>query len=208
MGRTRETPKQGSYTEQEILVAALVAQAVAEGASAGTVAALLAPLLVATASTEGVALMAARLALGEDPPEPARPSAGEAERRAALDNLLFRAFYAVSALKRLAAAGTEGPDSLAFALARERVHAGAHVRASEARIRGARLNDAAAEKWGDTLGWAHTKVAQTHRPEHEAAHGKNFSVSNPPLSTGGLPATLPGCDCVPRAPYPGAEMVP
>ena len=168
------------------------------------------PALAALPSAPGgrVSREAASLVLRD---LPRRAGPGGALLAAHRDNLLYRAWYGVNAAKRVAASvlDGEGPvgERLRKALSAESPYFAAHKRASGKRTAGARLNDAAAERFGPILGWNHGSHGPNDRPHHVAANGLNFDVRNPPKETEGLPATLTHCGCVPGPPRRGARML-
>lgn len=137
---------------------------------------------------------------------PQRTDPGGALLAAHRDNLLYRAWYGVNAVSRIASKVAEGAD-LRAAVEAEDPYFAAHKLASEKRTAGARLNDAAAERFGPVLGWNHGSHGPNDRPHHVAANGLNFDVRNPPEETEGLPATLTHCGCVPGPPKRGARML-
>jgi hypothetical protein len=191
------------YSPEEIAAAAAIAAALLDGsATPAAIAAILAPLLPAGIPSGSVDVPGLSRIVLRDPPEGPTPEGsggGGLEDLARTENLLHRGFYGVAALRRLADGGSLAAEGKLF---------GMHQEANEARLKGARLNDAAAEKWGNLLGWHHAGTARTHRPGHEAADGKNFDVTRqPPASTGAWPAMLPFCDCTPRAPYPNGRLL-
>ncbi|HYQ12164.1 MAG TPA: hypothetical protein VEP94_01845 [Solirubrobacterales bacterium] len=109
-----------------------------------------------------------------------------------------RARYILAAVRRVSEGGSEKAERSLF---------GAHLRAEEGRIEGARRIDRAAAKWGPILGWRATRDNRT-TPECFASHGGNFSALVPPSI--GWPGTLHGgnCRCEAVAPWPGATMLP
>jgi hypothetical protein len=156
------------------------------------------------ASGASVANAAARL-VALDPP--ALPEEAGVLRAATLSNLSHRGHYAVAAFRRLAGSVARG-DDLRQARRKEARFFAQHREAERMRTAGARLNDAAAERWGPILSWNDTGKAKTHRPSHLAADGKNYDVRRPPRSTGGiLPGQAPNCDCVPGPPREGVEVM-
>lgn len=194
-------------TEEEIAaaIAAVLAGAVVLPpgvAPVGAIAFLLRGL--PGAPDASVSRAVARLVAGDLPSLPGRTGV---LRRAYVDNLLYRAYYALTALRRVTGALGEG-EELRDALSKEAAYFEAHKAASKQRERGARLNDAAAERFGPLLSWVHLGTAKTHRPSHLSAHGKNYLVDRPPESTdGALPAMAPHCDCIAGPPIPGAELL-
>ncbi len=215
MGRTRTPPPeqaQESYAEEAAVIAAILAGTLVVPNPAEAIAAILlavapAPLLAAPAAAASVAFGVASLIV-QTPGPAARGSrltargAGPASEGQLLREAAFKGFYALNALRRVAVA-----EDKAQQLRRERRFFGQQLEASRRRTAGAALNDAAAAIHGPVLSWVHTGRAKTHRPEHEAAHGANFDVRLPPTETGGLPATLPHCDCLPGPPIAGARML-
>ncbi len=218
MGRTRTSPPetqqaQEPHAEQAALIGAVLAGTLVVPNPAEAVAAILlsvapAALLTAPAAAASVAFGVASLIVQTPRNSGVRGSrltargAGPASEGQLLREAAYKGFYALNALRRVAAA-----EDKAQQLRRERRFFGQQLEASRRRTAGAALNDAAAAIHGSVLSWVHTGRAKTHRPEHEAAHGANFRVDAPPASTGGLPATLPGCDCIPGPPIPGARML-
>jgi hypothetical protein len=219
MGRTRTAPSEApsppvqgeaqSISEEEVAaaIAAILAGQLALPAGVTLLAAITTLLGALPDAPDGpvtaaTARAAARLVL-EDPPKP--PGRSEALRVAYADNLLYRAWYGVNAAKRLAASVSEG-DDLRAALSKELAHYHRHREANAARTAGAKLNAAAAERWGPVLSWNHSGK-EHFRPHHKAADGKNYRVDRPPVSTEGLPGTLLHCGCAPGPPKPNGEML-
>lgn len=208
--RTRppeEAPDQGA-TEAEIAaaIALILAGGVVVASVAGAIAALLKlipglPDLPEADVTAPVSRMVSRIT-----PRSAR--AGEGEIRADAANLSYRAHYAIEATKRIAGKVANG-EPLRDALGAERTYLKQHLEASEAREAGARLNEAAARRWGPVLSWRHPETGgRNHRPSHVAADGANFDVRNPPQATEGmLPGMALHCHCTAGPPIPGARML-
>ncbi len=210
---TAEAPPQGTYAEEAAVIAAILAGTLVFPNPAETVAAIL--LTVAPASLLAVPEAAASVAFGVASLVVQTPrnsgtrgsrltarGTGPASEGQFLREAAYGGFYALSALRRVAAA-----EDFDNALDKERRYFVQQREASRRRVAGATLNDAAAAIHGPILSWIHTGRAKTHRPEHEVAHGANFDVRLPPTETGGLPATLPHCDCVPGPPIEGARML-
>ena len=214
MGRARTAQSPPSQQSSEEEVAAAIAAVLAGGLvlPAGTtplaaISALLGTLGLPDASVRDAA---ARL-VSEDPDlmpdNAAQLRAGPALRRAHLDNLIYRAYYAINAAKRITARVAEGEEaSLRGALDKERPYLQQHREANRRREAAARMVDAAVELHGPVLGWRHGHPKEP-RPSHKAADGKNWEAGTVPLSTGALPGVLPGCTCVPVAPFPNAETL-
>lgn len=153
---------------------------------------------------EPVAEAVAGLVVRDQPPIPDAPVATQKAYR---QNVAFRAHYAVNAVRRVAV-DVVGGRSLAESIAAERSNWQAHLDASETRLTGARLNDAAAERWGPELGWYDTGRATTHTHEHQMASGNNYRVDIPPKETDGyLPAQRYKCDCVPGPPHENGRLL-
>lgn len=194
--------KRPSATEEEVAFAIaqlLLDQIEAPDKTAAVVAALHALGLFSEASEASRANEIAELVLR---PLPAF-SSGTAESRAARDNALWRGEYAVAAAKRLSqAADTEK------ALRTEESYFEAHLNAGKRRIAGARINDAAVERYGNVLSWHHTKGPVNAREHHLKADGANYDASGePPHETGAWPGQLPNCGCVPGPPKAGARLL-
>ncbi len=216
MGRTRTPPEQPqeTYAEEAAVIAAILAGTLVVPNPAEAIAAVLlsvapAALLALPAAAANVALGVASLVVQAPRNSGARGSlltargAGPASEGQLLREAAYKGFYALNALRRVAAAEDKSQQ-----LRRERRFFGQQLEASRRRTAGAALNDAAAAIHGPVLSWVHTGRAKTHRPSHEAAHLSNYDVRNPPRSTDGL---LPGmamhCDCVAGPPIPGARML-
>ena len=211
-----EAPPQEQATEEEI--ASAIALILAGGVTlpSGTtplaaIAALLSllPSLGDFAEDEpggSVANAVARLVV-EDAPEVSRPAEGltGSLRRAQLDNLSYRAHYAIQAMRRISGAVVEG-DDLRGALKSEGRYLTQHLEASRRRVAGAKMIDAAVELHGPVLGWKHGHPNEP-RPNHADADGANFEAGSVPTSTQALPGVLPGCTCTVVAPYPGGRML-
>ena len=214
MGQTRtpESAPSSQGAQVAALIALLLAGVEAErvarmGGLKVVVTALLATLVPASlpaALRASVSASVATFVLRGNPKPSGSSGAVLAARR---ENLLRRGRYAIEAVKRLSGAVLADEDGLSEALSRERVHFRRHLLASETRLWGARLNEAAASRWGPVLGWRHKGTSATHRPAHEKADGSNYLIDRPPRSTGGLPATLPHCDCLPGPPIRGARLL-
>ena len=210
MGRTRTAPQprpqqtRQQSSEEEIAAAIAMVLAGSLVISGTTPLAAIAALLlrIPDAPDLDVRRAAARLVL-EDSPEV--PRGAGALRTAYRDNLLYRAWYAVNATKRLGASVAGGED-LRGALKVEARYFAQHREANRRREAGARMVEAAVELHGPVLGWKHGSP-QEPRPSHLAADGKNFDARRVPVSTGALPGVLPGCTCTVTAPSPGAEML-
>lgn len=142
-----------------------------------------------------------RQGLREDMDSPREASA--TLRHTHIDNLIHRAHYAINATKRVVTA-----EDVRKGFTVERRFFLQHREAERVRTAGAKLNEAAAERWGPILSWNDTGKAKTHRPSHLAADGKNYDVRRPPTSTGGvLPGQALHCDCVPGPPKQNAEVL-
>jgi hypothetical protein len=153
---------------------------------------------------EGVSAAVAALVTGPQIPKPTGSAAILAARAS---NISYRAHYAIGAAKRVAAGVGEG-KSIAEAVRAERKYLRQHLEASRTRLAGARLNEAAAERWGPILSWNHTGRTETHRPSHVAADGANYRMGSAPAATGGmLPGQAPNCDCIPGPPIPNGRML-
>ena len=142
---------------------------------------------------------AVKFATGEDDLAPdLEPDEGPAVATMRRNAVGRRARYILAAARRVSEGGSAKAERALF---------GAHLRAEEGRVEGARAIDRAAEKWGPVLGWFATRDTRT-TPECFASHGGNFSALAPPSI--GWPGTLHGgnCRCKPVAPWPEAAMLP
>lgn len=212
-----QTPP-GSPTEPEVaavIALILAGQAPEQVAAAGGMGAAIALALLvfvpvslpwpvrATVSAE-----AASLILRDRPNLRGGSGAVLAARRS---NLVYRGLYGINATRRIVGkvVGGEGPveERLRGAVNAEAPHFRAHKEANELRLRGAALNGAAAERYGNILGWNHGPNGPGDRPHHVKAHGLNFDVRNPPRETEGLPGTLLHCGCFPGPPKQGARVM-
>lgn len=217
MGRRRQPSQQAQAQQQQSSLESQIAAAIAlvlAGRAAPDVepAVVIASLLrllprVPETDEDGtVTSTVARLVVRHRPRLVERPAASAA-RRASTQNLSYRAHYAIEADKRVAERVFSG-EGVAGALEGERRHFLQHLEANRARSAGAKLNDAAAERWGPLLSWNHPGKTDTHRPSHVAANGANYRIDAPPVSTDGL---LPGmalhCECVPGPPIQGARLL-
>lgn len=204
--QTRQTqPQQANEPEIAAAIALILAGGVSVPSVTGAIAALLRMIPGMPDSGDGdvsvpVSRMVSRVTRGTGTPL-------DGEVAVSASNLSYRAHYAIEAMKRVASDVSQG-NTLKDALNAERINLTRHLEASETREAGARLNQAAAERWGPVLSWNHTGKSSTHRPSHVAANGANYDVRNPPQSTEGLlPGQAPHCDCLAGPPIPGARML-
>lgn len=119
-----------------------------------------------------------------------------------LSNLRRRAAYLVMAGRRV---GTglvrerNQPGSLNRALDKERRFARQHLEAVARRVLAARQVAAAADRFGQDLGW-YAILDNRTSPECRRAHGSNFSAAQPPKI--GYPGTVhTHCRCKPGPPH-------
>ena len=202
--RTRAS-RRSSVSEEEVAAAisAILAGQLALPAGTTPLAAVNALLGALPDAPDGpVRDAAARLVLG-DPPT--LPKGTGAVRQAYLDNLLYRAWYAINAAKRLGAG-----DDLRDALGREAHYLSQHREATRRRVAGARATEAMVELHGPVLSWNHGAKGQPEepRPHHKAADGGNFDLRRGiPVSTGALPGVEPFCTCAWGPPKRGARMM-
>lgn len=125
------------------------------------------------------------------------------------DEWLYRAWYGVNALKRVASSvgsGSGRAERLVRAVAAEEGYFAAHVQAQSRRLAAATATDAAVERFGRTLGWYAVLDGST-TPGCRKNHGNNFDADRPPSE--GLPGTLHGgeCRCSPGAPHRNGRML-
>lgn len=138
---------------------------------------------------------------------------GDAQRATDRLNLMRRAQFVVTAARRIAAAlrlarsrGELLGSALASAVSLEKRYYGQHLQAIIQRMQAASRADAAADKYGDLLGWYTIRDSRTSA-ECLAADGKNFRVTSMPLI--GFPGAVhPGCRCYPGPPHTGARILP
>lgn len=208
MGRQRESSE--SLTEAQIaaLIAAILAGSVVIPASMTLVGAVVVLLESLPSPPDGSVIDAvAEMVVGDREALFGGSEGNVASLEALTNNSGYQALYAIAAVRRIARA-VEGGDDLGDALSREKHNHDLHVNAIETRNRGAKLNVAAAERFGNVLNWNHTGTARTHRHPHVAADGKNYNIFEPPASTDYmLPGMEPNCDCVPAAPVQGAGVL-
>lgn len=221
MGRSRQADLEQPRESRKAELAAAVAALVIRGLTVATVPAVAALLLLSLRSfvlafpalAASVAEEAARLTL-TDPPA-FDPEAEEFERRATLENVLLRGFFAQASARRLTQA-VRGPsdtpteERLAKARAAERSYLEAHRSAAARRLEGAKKTDRAREMFGEMVSWNHGArgTPEEPRPAHVAADGKTWALRRGiPISTGALPGVLPGCSCAWGPPKAGAEML-
>jgi hypothetical protein len=118
-----------------------------------------------------------------------------------LNNLLYRAHYAINAINRVARS-----EDVAKGFRDERRFFTAHREAERRRLAGARMVAAAMDLHGPILSWHHGSPKEA-RPHHLAADRSNFDARVVPVSTGAMPGVLPNCTCTPGPPIPGARML-
>lgn len=116
------------------------------------------------------------------------------------EEALMRGFFAINAIKRIAAAEDKRAQ-----LDNERTYFDAHKRASKRRRAVVEQVDAASARYGPVLGWKATLDART-TPECRNAHGSNFRADRPP-SIGYPGATHPRCRCEVTAPHTNGRML-
>lgn len=211
MEQTSEQLDTQQPTEEEVAAAIAAMLLASTVPPAGAVAALLL-LLVPRGIPVGIRGQIASDAASFIPDSLPRPRrASPSLTNTYLENILFRAHYAIRALQRLSTAVMQRTDEdmrarLKKALMREEWYFARHREASRRRIAAAKAVDAAAELYGPLLGWRHGDP-QEPRLTHLAADGKNFRAGTVPASTGALPGALPGCTCSVVPPFKNARMV-
>jgi SPP1 gp7 family putative phage head morphogenesis protein len=96
-------------------------------------------------------------------------------------------------------------EAARHALEAERRYLAQHRAAQANRRRAARQVDAAAARWGETLGWYSVRDSRTTW-DCLRLHGKNFHTADPP--NGFLPGAVhPRCRCTPGPPWPNARSI-
>lgn len=207
MSRTEPTVSEDEAADLIALI--LAGAAIPEGMTVGEgVAGILTLAGFATIVASTVGGFVSRLSDVEGIPSGGQSQGqGVALRRAQEDALSYAALYLVSAAKRIGAS-VAAEEGIGEAINSELPNLSKHLDAQGTRLRGAALNDSAADRWGPILNWNHTGTSLTHRPTHVAADGANYDIRRRPLSTNGaLPAQEEHCDCVPAAPVAGARML-
>lgn len=133
---------------------------------------------------------------------PLQPSTRQVFR----DGPTYRAHYLVNAAKRIVNATAPGGQSLGDAVDAERRYFNQHRTAQVQREQAAARIDAAANSYGQLLGWRAVLDDRT-TPECRAADGKNFYADHPPAI--GLPGLkhAGNCRCYPGPPHEGAPLV-
>ena len=204
---TPPPPQQQQPSQQQLAVAAASALVVA-----GTVAeaaAILGPVIAGTAVSMA-ALKAALEVVMSHPPD-REGFYGPATARIARLNLMRRAQFLVTSMRRFAAdqrritSGAADPQSLLETMARERRYYGQHMMASWARMRAAAQVDTASMDYGRLLGW-YTVLDRKTSPECIAANRHNFYADQMPAI--GYPGAVHlSCRCMPGPPVPGAPLV-
>lgn len=117
--------------------------------------------------------------------------------------LMFRARYAVNAIKRIAKAALGGKRQ--EQTAKERAHFEAHKQAAKHREQALGALDDAAARYGPVLGWYAVDDSSV-TAECKAASGSNFDIGNPPKI--GLPGLVhPRCRCHAGPKHPNGEML-
>lgn len=195
-------PKQKRYTDEQ-LVAFIAAALAVKANNQDTASELAKPLGIPA----GTILLALVIATSRPVPQP--PAGGLRDSSSAVvetDKLeaYFRAHYVLAASRRLDGKLARGiPQRVA--LEQEKRFFQQHMEAAQNRRKRAKEIDAAAARYGATLGWHATLDARTS-PECKAAHGRNFDVTTrPPI---GYPGTVhPYCRCKPGKPFNTRQTV-
>lgn len=119
---------------------------------------------------------------------------------------VYRAVYAVNAVKRVRAA--EGVSGTIEAIGRERRNNALQREAAKRRLAADEMTVKAVELWGPTLGWYHLNPTEDPRPHHYRADRCNWRPARgAPKETGSLPGAEPNCGCVAGPPILGARML-
>lgn len=225
MGVTRQQTDIQAHTRSDT-AATIAGLFMANAATEASISALLLPLLptqfILSAPEQAARVARAAAALILANPPTFSPNAGEFERRASLENILKRGFYAIAAVNRLmesvygplgarlGAFGGPTPERPEEALRTEQNYLTAHQNAATQNLEGARRTDRARELHGDVVSWNHGVHGHPvePRPNHVAADGRTWDLRRGvPVSTGALPRTLPGCTCDWGPAKVGAEVL-
>ena len=186
------------------VVVAQIAAALATAASAALAFDTVASILGATSYLRRKAL---RLVLGivDRFPLPRQEAIGAAQRFAIEQNLLRRAAYIPTSMKRIEGALARG-DSAEEAVIPEHRYFAQHVQAAQQRVLSAEKIDGLRWRYGDVLGWyAYPDGKVT--AECRDANGKNFRADVPPRI--GWPGFVHvNCRCYPGRPHRRGVMLP
>lgn len=168
--------------------------------AAGSVAALAAEIAAVLVVPMAVALAVAEIAIVEVP----GVSGSGFIRRVGEENLIYRAAYISAAVRRLRGAGDVGNQTaLALEYHYFKLHQAQEIRRQ---VGGGQVAEAL-ERYGTTLGWYAT-IRPTNRPNHRAAHEKNwYPLLGPPVLTQAYPGVLPHCLCEVGPPIDGATAI-
>lgn len=199
----RRRQQEETTQQQDAQQVAIIAGALAVGASAQATAASLSPLIGVPVP---VLLPLLVIALSKPiqyagiatlPSESATSESAELEAT-------YRAHYILAASRRVQRAVAAG-ESREDALRRERVYFNQHIEAVSNRKRAASAVDKARARYGDDLGWYAILDARTS-PECREANGKNFNATRiPPIGYPG--AVHPHCRCKPGRKHATSQTV-
>lgn len=194
--------KQQNQPRSDAELIAIIAGALAVGASTKATATTLSPLI-------GIPIPALLLALtisDSRPPTygiatlPSASASSEAQRLEAT----YRAQYALAASRRAQEALRAGTP-IQQVQDRERVYFQQHLHAMSNRKESAAQVDSAAKRYGPTLGW-YAKLDSRTSAECRAAHGKNFEATRRPGI--GYPGSVhPHCRCRAGKPFATSKTV-
>lgn len=197
----KQKKQEPQRTDAELI--AIIAGAIAVGASASATATSLSALLGIPVATLSAVLKFALVKPGAYGPSQIHGVTTAAAESARVEPT-FRAEYVLAASRRMDEAVRRGV-SLDEAERRESQYYRQHLEAMLNRAKVAGTVDRAAGRFGDILGW-HAKLDSRTSPECREAHGKNFNASvRPPI---GYPGSVhPYCRCKPGKPWSTKQTV-
>lgn len=198
--KTEEEKRKQRQEQSDAALVALIAGALAVGASAQATATLLAgPVGIPVATLLPILKIALSRPMSYNvSPLGSKTATGESSQL----EYSYRAAYVLSASRRLQAAS---PSTRRETLARERRYFNAHLDATKNRRDVAAQVDKAAQRYGDQLGW-YAKMDSRTSAECRKANGKNFTVGKRP-EIGYPGAVHPHCRCKAGKPHATSQTV-
>lgn len=196
MPRKPTKPKQKRYTDEQ-LVAFIAAALAMKASNQDTADQLAGPM-----SIDAAIILLALIVAGSRPlpPPPASQVRYPVSAVSETDKLegYFRANYVLAASRRLRDKTSRGVPQR-IAMEQEKTYFKQHMDAARNRRLHAKEVDAAASRYGPTLGW-YAKMDAKTSAECRAANGRNFdALTRPPI---GYPGTVhPECRCRAGKPF-------
>ena len=187
LAETRTPSNEQGLSEEEIaaVIAAILAghfmAATPGGSPVAAITRLLRPSIdLPGAAGDSIADGVARLAVTGVPKRPAASQNSDFALLAYVDHLVFRAHYAVVAMRRIVASVETEEDvppqkRLEAPMTREAAHFGRHQDGMRRRVASLTMVEAAVERWGPVLGWrlGHSTAPRT---SHIDADEQNFDT--------------------------------